>query len=169
MFKKLLCLIVLSGSASAIFAQPYIDANVGINTSWNQLGLNLNGGYMFSKYLGAEGGFTYSPGYTYNWGPYSYSSSYSMIDIAAKGVLPLTSIFAVYGKAGLGFNTYSGNWNCEGRYGCNNPSYYGSNTGLFIAVGGQFNLSKQWSLHVEDYTVTGPNPNFLVFGAQYNF
>lgn len=142
----------------------YIDANVGLNTSWDSLGLSADAGYMFNRYIGVEGGFTYSPGYSYNSGPYSYSSSYYMFDAAAKGVLPLSQVFSLYGKLGVGINNYS-SWSNPAPA----PAYYGSNVGVLLGAGAQFNLSKQWSLHLEDYTVTGPNPNFLMFGGEFRF
>lgn len=168
--KRLLTLGLLSASLLAYADTPvYVDTNIGINTSWDTLGLDADMGYMFSKYIGVEGGLTYSPGYSYNWGPYSYSSNYWMFDGAAKGVLPLSDIFSLYGKVGLAFNNYSGSWSGCGNYGCGSPEYSGSNVGLLLAGGVQFNLSRQWSLHVEDHTSTGPNPNFLMFGGQFNF
>lgn len=168
--KKILLLVAGISSISTASAAAYIDANLGVNTSWSSLGLNADAGYMFNKYVGAEGGFTYSPGYSYNWGPgYTYNSSYWMFDAAVKGVLPLTSMFSLYGKLGLAFNNYTGAWNGCSGYNCSGPYYSNSNVGLLIAGGAQFNISRQWSLHVEDYTSTGPNPNFLMFGGQFNF
>lgn len=166
--KKIL-LALLATSSVSVFADPaYIDANIGVNTSWSSLALNVDAGYMFNKYVGLEGGLTYSPGYSQNFGPYgNYDSSYWMFDGAVKGVLPLSDVFSLYGKAGIAFNNYSASWsaNCSG---CN-ASYSGSNVGLLLGVGAQFALSREWSLHLEDYTSTGPNPNMFVFGGQYNF
>lgn len=132
------------------------------------MGLNANGGYMFNKYFGAEAGFTYSTGYNYSWGPFSYTSNYWMLDAAVKGVLPLNDMFSVYGKLGIAYNNYSGNWDCAGFY-CGTPAYSGSNTGVLLGAGVEYKLSKQLSLHLEDYTSTGPNPNFLMFGVNFNF
>lgn len=169
--KKLL-LTLLSGlsvmSATANIIGPYADANIGINTSWSTLGLNANAGYMFNKYLGVEGGFTYSPGYSYNWGSGTYSTSYFMFDAAAKGVLQLNNEFALFGKLGLGFNNYNSWDGCSG-YNCSGPSYYGSNVGLLFGIGGQYSISKNLALQLQDYTVTGSNPNFFMFGVQYKF
>lgn len=166
--KRILAVLLTMSAVSAMAEGVYVDANIGVNTSWNTLGLNADAGHMFNKYFGLEGGLTYSPGYSYNWGAgNTYSSDYFMIDGAAKGVLPLNHEFSLYGKLGLAFNNYSGTWN--GCTGCSGPAYSDSNVGLLIAGGAQFNLSKEWSLHVEDYTSTGPNPNFLMFGGQYNF
>lgn len=168
--KKILLLLMCISTIPAATAAAYIDANIGANTSWNSLGLNADAGYMFNKYLGLEGGLTYSPGYSYNWGPgYSYNTSYWMFDGAVKGVLPLSNIFELYGKLGLALNNYTTTWNGCNGISCGGPNYSGSNIGILVAGGAQFNLTRQWSLHVEDYTSTGPNPNFLMFGGQFNF
>lgn len=166
--KKILVVLLGSICITAGAENVYVDANIGMNTSWSAVGLSADVGYMFNRYVGLEGGFTYSPGYSYNWGGgSSWSSSYYMFDGAVKGVLPLSNMIDLYGKLGLAFNNYSSSWN--GCSGCGGPTYYGSNVGLLMAGGVQFNLSRQWSLHVEDYTSTGPNPNFLMFGGQFNF
>jgi len=156
---KILLVALLAVAATIASAETYIDANIGANTTWSTLGLNANAGYMFNPYIGAEGGFTYSFGGTAN----SAYGSYYMFDAAAKGVLPLSSIFSLYGKLGVGYNTYS-------AWGCSNCGNVNSNVGLLVGAGAQFNLSKNWSLHVEDYTVTGSgNPNMLMAGGQFTF
>ncbi|MCC2626270.1 MAG: hypothetical protein K0R14_2143 [Burkholderiales bacterium] len=155
---KILLVALLSGAAFVASAETYIDANIGMNTTWSTLGLNANAGYMFNPYIGAEGGFTYSPGNT----PLSAYGAYYMFDAAAKGVLPLSSIFSLYGKLGVGYNVYSP-WGCTD---CGNPI---SNFGVLVGAGAQFNLSKNWSLHVEDYVVPGSNPNMLMVGGQFTF
>lgn len=132
---------------------------------------------MFNKYVGLEGGFTYSPGSSTTWNngwgsSASSSSDYYMLDAAVKGVLPLTEQFSLFGKLGIANNTYT--WSgsaCDGNN-CANSSSSWSNTGLLIGAGAAFNLSRQWQLHLEDYTSTGNNgnnPNFFMFGGQYNF
>lgn len=166
--KKLLLSCLILGSSSVYAAgNTYVDGNIGVNTSWSTLALNADVGYMFNKYVGLEGGFTYSPGYSQSWYNASYSSDYWMFDGAVKGVLPLSNIVSLYGKLGIAFNNYTSSWsgNCPG---CN-ASYTGSDVGLLVGGGAQFNLSRDWSLHLEDYTSTGGNPNMFVFGAQYNF
>lgn len=161
----LLCLMSMS---SLSFANAYIDGDIGLNTSWSSIGLSADAGYLFNRYFGLEGGLTYSPGYTYSWSPgTSYSSSYYMLDAAAKGILPLSNVFSIYGKLGIGFNNYS-DWSGQCN-GCSGPTYSGTNIGLLYGAGAKFNLSSQWSLHAEDYTVSGPNPNFLMFGAEFRF
>lgn len=121
-------------------AQTYVDGNVGLNTWNDNLAFSVDGGFMFNPYVGAEVGLTGTSGYT-------------MFDIAAKGVLAMGDVVGLYGKLGLGIPTCG--------Y-CDSGVYYGA--------GVNFNLSKQWQLHVEDYSVTGAaNPNFLMFGAHLNF
>lgn len=166
--KKTLMALICASSVSAFAASPvYVDANIGLNTSWSALAINGDVGYMFNKYFGIEGGLTYSPGYSYNYGYGSWSTNYWLLDGAVKGVLPLSDVFALYGKLGLGLNNYSSSW--SGCSGCGSPAYSGTNLGILFGVGGQFTLSREWTLHLEDYTTTGPNPNMFMFGAQYNF
>ncbi len=146
--KKIL-LILLSVCAIESYAENvYVDGDIGFNTSWGSFAWNIDGGYMFNKNLGLEGGLTYSSGWL---------SDYWMFDGAVKGVLPMSDVVLLYGKAGLALNSNSG-YNS------------GANLGLLFGLGAQFNLNKYWSLHVEDYTSTGyANPNFLMFGGQYDF
>ncbi len=167
--KKLISCLILSSITSIYAANPvYIDLNGGVNTSWNALGLGFAAGYKFNRYFSLEGGLTYSPGYNYQWGGGTYSSNYWMLDAAAKGVLPLSNVFDLYAKLGIGFNNYTTSWSgCGGA--CNGPAYSGSNVGVLYGLGGAFHISRNWELHLEDYTTSGPNPNFLMFGAQYNF
>jgi opacity protein-like surface antigen len=157
---KILQVVLLTGAISIASAETYVDANIGLNTSWNTFGLNANAGYMFNPYIGAEGGFTYSPGNTSS----STYGAYYMFDAAAKGVLPLSSIFSLYGKLGVGYSAEPPLGSCTTN--CGNTS---SNIGLLVGAGAQFNLSKSWSLHVEDFVVTGPNPNMLMVGGQFKF
>lgn len=156
--KKILVLVLSAVSICSFAAgnTTYVDANIGVNTSASSLALNADVGYMLNQYLGLEGGLTYSPNGG-SWG--ANGVDYWMFDGAVKGVLPLSNMFALYGKLGIAFNTYSSS--CGG---CSN-----SDVGLLIGAGAQFNLSNKWSLHLEDYTSTGGNPNMFVFGGQYNF
>lgn len=166
--RKILLVLAIAGANVTAYADGpvYIDAGIGLNTSWSSLAYNANLGVLVNKYLGVEGGLTYSSGYTYNYSGLTYNSDYFMYDVAVKGILPLTQEFALYGKLGAGFNNYS-SWN--GCNGCGGPSYSGTNTGLLYGAGAKLTLSRSWSLHLEDYTVTGSNPNLLMFGGEFNF
>jgi hypothetical protein len=162
MKKILFCLsITLSQLVFAIDNNVYIDANLGANTTYGYgLAAGANVGYLFNEYFGVEAGVTYGASNTRNW---NGGSNYYMYDAAVKGILPLGNVFALYGRLGAAYNDYAG---CNG---CSNSYPNGSNTGILYGVGGQFNLSKTWSLHLEDYTVSGNNPNMLVLGGEYKF
>ncbi|RTK99416.1 MAG: hypothetical protein EKK57_09615 [Proteobacteria bacterium] len=137
--KKISCLI-LGLLASSVYANVYVDGNVGIATSSNNLAISLDGGYMVNQFLGLEGGYT-------------GTSGYSVWDGAVKGVLPIGGVVDLYGKLGLGIPT------CDG-----------CNTGLLYGAGVGFHIAPSWQLHVEDYAVSGAgNPNFLMFGAHFAF
>ena len=98
---------------------------------------------MFSHYIGLEGGI-------------SGTDNYFLYDGAVKGVVPLGNLVSLYGKLGVGINNYDG-------------LFSNSSVGLLYGGGVSFNVAHNWQLHVEDYTVSGPNPNFLMFGAHFNF
>ena len=132
----------LSCLALSAAAGSYVDANIGIDTGNNSLALGANYGYMFNKYIGVEGGIT-------------GSNNYFLYDAAAKGVLPL-GVVDLYGKLGAGINNHNG-------------MFSNSSIGLLYGGGVAVNLGKSWQLHLEDYTVSGPNPNFLMFGGSYKF
>lgn len=172
--KKLLiaCLMATTGIASA---EAYLDANAGVNTTWGSPAFNINAGYMFNQYFGVEGGLTYSGGDTETLGTISSTSSYYMLDMAAKGVLPLSSRFALYGKLGG-----AGGYNINNFVGALSPVMpTGLSGGLFLGAGAQFNLSNNWSLHLEDIQTINfesiqlfsghSNPNILLLGGQFNF
>ena len=149
--KKIFGIILLSVTVASYAANNsygdshpvYVDINSGVNTSNNNLGLNANVGYLFNRYYAVEAGLT-------------GSDNYFLYDVAAKGILPLGSIVNLYGKLGVGVNNYSGT---------NSPT----TIGILYGAGVGFNIAHNWEIHVEDDTVTGANPNFLMFGGQYKF
>lgn len=182
----------------------YIDLNFGIlNQSYTNyintpssysgtssfIGLGLNVGHMFNRFVGVEGGLVYSPISlsSLNSSDISWNASYYAMDLAVKGVLPFSEVFNLYGKLGL-----SGNWyitSTNGSYlGPNGDTsdYYTAQSASYIgalgAVGAQFNLSRKWSLHLEyNYTyflnsqtefgdlTTPQNPSMAMFGVGYKF
>jgi len=162
--KKLLGVVIsLIFINSSYSADPvYIDANLGVNTSYSgAIALGLNGGYLLNNYLGIEGGATLTAAANPN--SMSNGGNYYLFDAAIKGILPLGSVFSLYGKLGLGYSLYD---NCVG---CTSSPSTSSNLGLYYGAGAGFNLSNNWSLHLEDYAVTGNNPNMLMFGTEYHF
>lgn len=139
--KKILAILTAVSAVNAYAGSPYVDANIGVMTNNSDLALNLDAGYMFNKFLGLEGGFTGSNGYT-------------LYDGAAKGVLPL-GIIDLYGKIGMGVSSWSGG---------------SSQTGLLYGAGVAFPIAPMFQLHIEDYAMSGNgNPNFLMFGGQFTF
>lgn len=141
--KKLIILLFTAVTTSNAIAQTYVDANIGLDTGNNNIAFSGNVGYMFSRYIGLEGGI-------------AATNNYFLYDGAVKGVLPLGGIVDLYAKAGVGINNYNG-------------IFSNSSVGLYYGGGVAFNVAHNWELHVEDFTVSGPNPNLLMFGAQYKF
>lgn len=141
--KKILAALTAYSLISIANAQTYVDADIGLDTASNNIAFSGNAGYMFSRYIGLEGGV-------------AATNNYFLYDGAIKGVLPLGGIVDIYGKLGIGINNYSG-------------MFSNSSVGLYYGGGLAFNVAHDWQLHVEDFTVSGPNPNLLMFGAQYSF
>lgn len=142
------CMMALGiGSANAT---AYIDANLGDNTTDSSMAYSADAGYMFNKYVGLEGGVTGSGSSN------ATQSSFYMFDGAAKGILPLGSGIDIFGKLGIGdCNSCGSNAN--------------SNLGVFVGAGLEFNINKNWALQLQDYTVTGDAPNFIMFGGEFKF
>ncbi len=141
--KKILVALSMLALIGVASAQTYVDANVGLDTGNSNIAFSGDVGYMFSRYLGLEGGI-------------SATDNYFLYDGAVKGVLPLSSVVDLYGKLGVGINNYSG-------------MFSNSSVGLYYGGGVAFNLSPSWQIHIEDFTVSGANPNLLMFGGQFNF
>ena len=108
---------------------------------------------------------------------FGVTTSTNLFDVAAKGTLPLSDIFALYGRAGLGLgmNAWSGTLtNSSDCILCN--SSLSNNYGLgLLGLGVSFSLSKHFDLRLEDTayipfvnTTTGAI-NAVTFGTQYNF
>lgn len=157
----------------------YADINLGImtpigNGSGFNYGSSIDFGYMFNNNFGIEGGLIGAG----NFGDASTQLvNYGAWDVAAKGVLPLSNIFALYGKLGLALGQFSSNTyyaNSSGGVSINQQS--NNSLGTLIGAGIQFNLSQKWSLHIEDdYIVqfSTPagyfDPNFMMFGGEFRF
>lgn len=141
--KKILTILLASLSIGIASAQTYVDANVGLDTGNSNIAFSGDVGYMFSRYLGLEGGV-------------SATDNYFLYDGAVKGVLPLSGVVDLYGKLGVGINNYSG-------------LFSNSSVVLYYGGGVAFNIARDWQIHVEDFTVSGANPNLLMFGGQYSF
>lgn len=184
-------IIILAGiavlSSATSYAEEtnsnaYIDASVGyanIENWWSaSTALTINGGYNFNPYFAIEGGLTWiAPINSQTLQSTNYQQSQSFGDITAKGSVPLSDIFNIYAKAGLGI-TYSASSvamsNTNSTYNWNGDEY-GFGYGLYMGLGGELLLNHDFAITFEDYGVmpfTGNNwGNINVFsvGAKYNF
>lgn len=154
----------------------YFDLSGGImnsisNDTNTSFATSLDAGYMFNNYFGLEGGFIYSPVSVQSPVSSYNTMNYYAIDAAIKGVLPLNNVFAMYGKLGITQNWFAIN----GKNGGGMDSTTSSIGGL-IGAGVQFNLNKNWSLHLEDdyIPVLNPvsgadNPNLVMMGGEFRF
>lgn len=154
----------------------YFDFNVGTMNSLsadtsNSFGTNINAGYMFNRYYGVEGGLIYSPVSISGAASNNNSLNYYALDAAIKGVIPFSHIFSLYGKIGVSQNLFD-NYSKSS----NGQAFSTYSIGGLIGAGAQFNLSKNWSLHIEDeyIPILNPvngagNPNFVFAGAEFKF
>lgn len=154
--KKVL-LLSLSGIGLA-FAGPtpvpssgaYINLNAGTTTAMqflpaNGFAFNANAGYNFAKGLAVEGGYTQLTSQQYG---ALYTNN--IFDVAVKGTIHLSDIFALYGRTGPALNYTS--W---GGFSNSAPSWFNnqhSSTEFnwLAAVGVSFSLSSQFDLRIED-------------------
>lgn len=157
----------------------YLDVNLGAmtpvggNTGWNGAS-DINFGYMFTPNLGVEVGLIGGG----NWGSATTQFfNYGALDAAAKGVIPLSSMFELYGKAGIAYGSYVSNTYYANNSGGVSINQQANNTvGALVGAGAQINLSQRWSLHIEDDYIAQFNapdgyfsPNFVMFGAEAKF
>ncbi len=154
----------------------YVNVNTGFATfanlptgSWAGA---INVGYNFNQALAIEIGDTLLPSSQFG----TTTVTENVFDVAVKGTLPLTEMFSLYGRLGLGVgsNSWSGTapvGNCI-LCGSGLNSTYG--VGL-AGIGASFKLSQRFDLRIEDYalipfqnTYTG-TANVVTGGVQYNF
>lgn len=182
--KKLLIALSLVLGSSLVFADAtqssdgsgtYINLNTGVATmqglptgSWTG---NLNVGYNFNRAFALEGGYNLFANQQVG-----ATTTTNIFDVAAKGTLPLSDVFSLYGRlgVGLGINGWSGQSstsNCE-LCQSNDSTYM---LGL-AGIGGSFALDKSFDIRVEDTlyvpfanTFVGSTINAVTVGVQYNF
>lgn len=148
----------------------YLDFGLGVGgaTSWNQTSLAINAmdmGLYVNKNLGVEIGMDALPNGANSAGQ-SMIMSYHM---AAKGILPLSNMFSLYGKAGVGVNAFSGE-----QLGTNGMAMANEvSLGLYYAGGMQFNFNKNFAIYLEGSGIAGApvgnnsNANTGGFGSTY--
>jgi len=158
---------------------PYLGASIGYGgsktnpyTNSNQaLGLiyGFNGGYKLNKYVALEVGYTALPNVTL--GNSDLTKNNWLVDLSAKGIIPVSQRFEFYGK--LGIARVSTNYNAiealkndhvkgiKHRF----TPYYGAGIGI--------NMSRHTAFTVEfDMTPkSGPIPatQSLLTGFQFKF
>lgn len=153
----------------------YINLNTGVATmqglptgSWTG---NLNVGYNFNRGFALEGGYNLFANQQMG-----ATTTTNIFDVAAKGTLPLSDMFSLYGRLGLGLglNGWSGNSstpNCELCQSNDNTYMLG-----LAGIGGSFALDKSFDIRIEDTlyvpfanTFVGSTINAVTVGVQYNF
>ncbi len=159
----------------------YVSANVGyanVQNWWTgSLALTVNGGYQFNRFFATEVGATWINGIPAQYPLNSnrsgtYGQNQSFFDVAAKGSLPFSDIFNVYIKGGIGVGLSQTDAVSSGQFSA--PSA-GLSTGLYLALGGEFKLTNNLQLVVEDYGMLPfvgdywGNINVMGAGLKYNF
>lgn len=153
----------------------YINVNTGIaklynlpTGSWSGA---LNVGYNYNRNLAVEVGYNLLPS-----SQFGTTVTENVFDVAVKGTLPLSDMFSLYGRLGigLGMNDWSGTPNVANCIMCENNLNNTYGVGL-AGIGASFKLSQHFDLRVEDYalipfqnTYTG-TANIVTGGVQYNF
>lgn len=148
----------------------YLDFGLGVGgaSGWGQSSLAINAmtmGFYLNKNLGIEVGMDALPDGANSAGQ-SMIMSYHM---AAKGMLPLSNVFSLYGKAGVGVNSFSGEQLGTNGMGMANEV----SLGLYYAGGMQFNFNKNFALYLEGSGIAGSaignnhSSNVGNFGSSY--
>lgn len=148
--------LATSAMAASVDSGAYVGLGLGYAAVQNydngQFGAVIDGGYAFNQYLALEGDLALTSNYTQSEAGISATANTSFLVAAVRGTLPLTDIFSLYGKAGLGFNF--ANLNVSG-YGVSSDANTSTNAAGLLAIGGAFNLSRHFVLKVEnDYFIT---------------
>jgi len=169
-----------SETSSAIPSDTTNPVYINVNTGWASLHNlptgswvgSVNAGYNFNQALAIEIGDTLLPS-----SQFGATVTENVVDVAVKGTLPLSEMFSLYGRLGLGVgtNSWSGTVATTGScILCTNGQSSTYGVGL-AGVGASFKLSQHFDLRVEDYglipfqnTYTGA-ANVVIFGTQYNF
>ncbi len=138
---------------------------------WKASG-KIFGGYEIDPMWGVEAGYTSvrksNGSYTVGGVPGSINSDGDRYYVAAKANMPVNEQFSVYGKLGVEHSKANVSMSTPAT------SWSDSNTGLYGALGGQFNINKQVALTLE-YERYGKKKDFgakadaITVGARYAF
>ncbi|MDD3267041.1 MAG: outer membrane beta-barrel protein [Burkholderiales bacterium] len=174
LFALSLLAISFANADAASGSGAYVNINTGFATmqalptgSWTG---NINAGYNFNRNFALEGGYNLFANQQFG-----VSTTTNIFDVAAKGTLPLSESFSLYGRLGLGLgvNSWSGNANSNCVLCQSNDSTY--MLGL-AGIGASYALSNNIDLHLEDTmyvpfasSFVGSSINAVTLGLQYNF
>ncbi len=183
---KYILTIMLSGlMVSALAVQPqaentsgaYINANAGIGIlqylPTGSFVFSANAGYNFNRAFAVEGGWTNLA--SSQFGATAYDN---FVDVAVKGTLPLSNVFSLYGRLGVGINYTSFNGTASGAgSNCLCSSQGANNFAGLAGIGASFALSRHFDLRLEDFMILpagGGNTNYgninvVSGGVQFNF
>jgi len=156
----------------------YININAGYGTQQflpnGSFAGSFNAGYNFNRAFALEGGAALLAGQQYG----AADTAQMIFDMAMKGTIPLSEVFSLYGRLGVGFSTltYNGTQNSGPSWFANSSGIINSMVGLG-SVGGSFKLDRHFDLRLEDTYyiplgssgVTSGNVNQVLAGVQYNF
>ena len=184
----------LATSQSVLQLNSNVNSPVSIGQS-SQGGLGLTAGYDFTKNIATEIGYLYiSPSASsasisdsFGFASLSVSSSNQYLTANVKGTLPLNDKFSLFGKFGMGANFASVNMSGNSSLGSlSDHSSNSTNLAFLLGTGIEWNVTKEFSLHLADsyYIASAPsisdtnasqnsfsfgNTNFISVGASYNF
>jgi hypothetical protein len=143
----------------------YMDFGIGIGTAsnWSSSSLALDAmtmGIYATRNLGVEIGMGMLPNGVYQ----GSGAMNNTFHLAAKGILPLSNVFSLYGKLGVGVNAGMGSTMSMGMMNMHDMTMITpTNAGVFYGVGINFDLSKRFGLYVENSGVAiipGGNSGF---------
>jgi hypothetical protein len=180
--KKLLCSLLVLASVGAYADNSnamdnskmmYFDFGLGLGSAsgWQQGSLAISPmtmGFYMNKNLGIEVGMDTQP----DGGNSAGQAMIMSYHLAAKGVLPLSSVFSLYGKLGLGVNAYEGEQIATNGLGGMQMVNQAS-IGAYGAGGMMFNFNKNFGLYLEASGIAIPEignngkPSNGSFGSTY--
>lgn len=147
----------------------------GSSVSSNGAGFNLNGGYKFNNYFGAELGYTKyaDANIKDSTGTQAATSKHHSFDIAGKGIIPIqdAEVFAKVGAALINTNTSISNAAAASGLGISSSTK--NQTGLYIGLGADYSITPnfpvilQWARSIGNSN-TG-NLDLLSLGVAYVF
>jgi len=172
------------GQAGYYRFKGYDDSNNAITVDDdNSLTGRIFAGYDFTKYWAAEFGYTYfgSKAKVTDNGSGNQKISTSirtqMVDLVAKGKLPVLDQFDIYGKAGVvySFSSFSGTDLSDGTKDASNDRNFGAALGIGADYYFMPNLwmDVSWTTHMYGKKFNSssyqPDSNFYALGLAYKF